>query len=115
VIDTVVTRRLSGLLGLGLRGRLVVVGVEQVRNAVERGRLVLAFVAPDGSRHSREKVVPLLRARRVPVLEHLSAELLGAAVGRRTTTAVGIIDRQLANGLREIVASGPGGTPEEAV
>jgi ribosomal protein L7Ae-like RNA K-turn-binding protein len=107
--------RLARLIGLGVRGRLVVVGVEQVRDAARRNRLQLAFVAPDGSRHSRDKVVPLLRARGVEMRDDLDAHALGAAVGRETTAAVGICDRHLAKGLREIVEEEPRRAPQEAV
>lgn len=107
------TRKLRGLLGLGVRARTVVVGVEQVRSAARRGRLRLAVVARDASRHSLEKVLPLLRARRVPVITELSASELGSAVGREVTAAVGVIDRDLANGIRAIAGRSPAGAPEE--
>lgn len=96
------TRRILALVGLGLRGRLAVVGVEQVRNAARRGNLQLALVAGDASRHSREKILPLLNARRVGVVDVPSAAELGQAVGRESAAAVGIIDRDLARGIREI-------------
>ena len=101
-----VERRLLGLVGLGVRARTVVVGVEQVRVAVRRGRVVLALVAPDASRHSRDKVLPLLAARRVRVIEGPSAASLGSAVGRDTVAAVGIIDPSLAAGVRRLVDPG---------
>jgi ribosomal protein L7Ae-like RNA K-turn-binding protein len=104
-------RRLLGLVGLGVRGRLAVVGVEQVRFAAKRGTLALAIVAPDASRHSLDKVVPLLNARRIRVIEGPSAAALGAAAGRETTAVVGIVDRNLAKGIREVVESGSGGAP----
>jgi len=91
--------RLLRLLGLGVRSRGVVVGVEMVRQEAKKGTLVLAVVAPDASRHSREKVVPLLRGKRVPVIEGPSAAALGAAVGREAAAAVGVVDRELANGI----------------
>ena len=83
----------------------MVVGVEQVRSAIKRGNVVFAVVAPDASPHSRQKVVPLLRARRVNFVEGPSAAELGAAVGREQTAAVGIVDPQLARGIRDLVAS----------
>jgi ribosomal protein L7Ae-like RNA K-turn-binding protein len=89
------------LLGLGVRGRGAVVGVERVREAVSRGTLVLAIVAPDASRHSLDKVVPLLTAKRVMVIEGPSAEELGRAVGRPSTAAVGVTDPNLARGIRD--------------
>jgi ribosomal protein L7Ae-like RNA K-turn-binding protein len=101
-----VVPKLLGLIGLGLRGRLAVVGVQQVRDAAARGRLRLAVIAPDASRHSMDKVVPLLNARRVECLQGPSAAALGAAVGRESAAAVGIIDHQLAKGIRALVESG---------
>jgi ribosomal protein L7Ae-like RNA K-turn-binding protein len=82
-----------------------VVGVERVRDAALHNRLAFAVVAPDASRHSLDKVVPLLNARRVRFVTGPTAGALGAAVGRETTAAVGIIDRQLAKGIRALVDS----------
>ena len=106
-MDRVVERRLLGLLGLGVRGRLAIVGVERVRDAALKGRLALAVVAPDASQHSLHKVIPLLEAKRIQVIEGPAAATLGAAVGRETTAAVGVVDRQLARGIRALVARGP--------
>jgi ribosomal protein L7Ae-like RNA K-turn-binding protein len=95
------------LVGLGVRGRGAVVGVERVREAAKRGKLQLAFVASDASKHSLAKVVPLLEARHVRVLNVASSSELGSAVGREQAVAVGIVDRQLARGIRELMDSGP--------
>jgi ribosomal protein L7Ae-like RNA K-turn-binding protein len=100
-------RKVLGLVGLGARGRLVVVGVEQVRIATQKGTVRLALVAQDVSRHSLEKVVPVLRARHVEVVEWPSAAELGGAVGRETTAAIGIVDQALAHGIRAAVAGAP--------
>ncbi len=61
-VDAAAERRLLGLVGLGMRARTAVVGVERVRDAARRGRLALAIVAPDASRNSLDKVLPLLAA-----------------------------------------------------
>lgn len=102
-LDAATQRRLLGLLGLGVRGRLAVVGVERVREAARRGRLRLAVIAPDVSHHSLDKVLPLLRAKRVTVLKGPAAATLGAALGREATAVVGVIDLQLAKGIRALV------------
>ncbi len=99
VMDANTERRLLGLLGLGVRGRGAVVGVERVREAARKGTLAVAVVAPDASRHSRDKVVPLLTARRIRIIEGPSAEVLGRAVGKESTAVVGITDRALAKGV----------------
>jgi ribosomal protein L7Ae-like RNA K-turn-binding protein len=106
-VDAAVTQRVLRMLGLGVRSRGAVVGVQQVREAARRGKLVLAVVASDASQHSLSKVVPLLVARRVLVVHAPSASDLGRAVGREQTAAVGVVDRQLAQGIRELMDSAP--------
>ena len=107
--------RLLRLVGLGVRGRGAIIGVEQVREGAKRNKVAYAVVAMDASRHSLDKVIPLLNARRVRFVEVPSAAELGGAVGRETTAVVGIVDRQLAKGIRELVESGSAGAPQEAV
>src|SRR3569833_8855 len=103
-------QRVMRLLGLGVRGRGAIVGVKQVREAARSNKVFLAVVATDVSENSLEKIVPLLNARRVRFIEVPSSVELGAAVGRDQTAVVGIVDRQLAAGVRQIVE---GGIPSE--
>jgi len=97
------TQRVLRLLGLGVRSRGAIVGVQQVREAAKRNKVVLAVVASEASRNSLDKLVPLLNARRVRFIEVPSAAALGAAVGRDQTAVVGIVDRQLAAGVSALV------------
>lgn len=106
-MDAAASRKLLRLLGVGMNGRLVVIGVQLVRDAARRGKLELAVIAPDASRNSLDKVVPLLRAKSIRIIEGPSASELGAAVGRESTAAVGVVDRQLARGIRALVESAP--------
>ena len=103
------------LVGLGIRGRGAILGVEQVREGAKKNKVAFAIVAMDASRHSLDKIVPLLNARRVRFVEVPSAAELGGACGRETTAVVGIVDRQLAKGIRALVESGSDGAPQEAV
>ena len=102
-MDEGMQRKLLGLVGLVVRARNAVVGVEQVRDAARKNKLRIAIVAPDASRHSRDKVLPMLLARRVTVIEGPTAAALGAAVGKETAAAVGIVDSALAAGVRRLV------------
>ena len=107
--------RLFRLIGLGVRSRGVVVGVNQVREAAKGNKLAFAVVASDASQNSLDKIVPLLNARRVRFIEVPSAADLGAAVGRDQTAVVGVVDRQLAAGLREAATIRRPLAPEEDV
>ena len=112
-MDPVQQRKLLGLIGLGVRGRGAIVGVERVRDAARRGKLFLAIAAPDVSSNSLDKVLPLLLARGVAVIVGPPAAELGSAVGRETTAVVGIVDRGLAKGIRALSPTPmPGGRTE---
>ncbi len=101
-VNAATERRVLGLVGLGIRGRNAVVGVEQVRMAARKGRLALAIVAPDASPHSRKKLLPLLSAAGVRVVQGPGAAALGSVAGRESTAAIGVVDPALARGLRKV-------------
>jgi ribosomal protein L7Ae-like RNA K-turn-binding protein len=105
-VQDTVAHRVLGLIGLGVRGGGAVVGVELVREAAKKGKLALAVIAPDASRHSLAKVTPLLEAKRIRIIEAPGAHRLGAAVGRESTAAVGVLDRNLPGGILAIVVAG---------
>jgi ribosomal protein L7Ae-like RNA K-turn-binding protein len=113
-MSEVARRKVLGLVGLGVRGRLAVVGAEQVREATRKGTVVLALVARDVSRHTLDKVVPILRAKQVVILEWPSAAELGAVVGRDSTAAIGIVDNALARGIRDAVGAGSSTEPTDS-
>ena len=101
-MDPLELRKLLGLVGLGVRGRGAIIGVQQVREAARRGKLHLAIAATDASSNSLDKVLPLLRATGVTVVSGPSATELGAAAGRETTAVIGIVDKGLAKGIRAL-------------
>lgn len=101
-MDEAQARRVLGLLGLGVRGRLALVGVDRVREAVKRGIVRVAVVARDASPNSRQKVDGLLAGRGVPTLYVAQATVLGQAAGREATTVIGVTDPQLAAGILAI-------------
>ena len=105
-MDDAAHGRLLRLVGLGLRGRGAVVGVERVREGVKKNKVAFAIVAADASRNSLDKIVPLLNARRIRFVEVPSAAELGGVAGRESAAVIGIVDRQLAKGIRSLVESG---------
>ena len=111
--ETLPAVKLLRLVGLGVRGRGAIVGVEQVREAARRGKLHLAVVASDAARNSMDKIAPLLKARGIALMTGPSAAELGAAVGREKTAVVGIVDSRLAAGIRALRESAPSGDREE--
>jgi ribosomal protein L7Ae-like RNA K-turn-binding protein len=90
---------LLGLLGLGYRGRRVVVGVDAVRSELQRGKCWCVVVAEDASPRAVDKVVRLALAKKVPILTGPRAAAIGAQLGKPPVMAVGVRDRALANGM----------------
>src|SRR4051812_48732969 len=113
--DSLPVDRILRLVGLGIRGRGAVVGVERVRESAKTGKLAFAIVASDAAQNSLDKLLPLLRARRISFIEVPSAAALGAVAGRDQTVAIGVLDRQLANGIRALTRTGSGRASEEGV
>ena len=87
------------LLGLGYRARNVVVGVDAVRQELQRDGLRCVVLASDASARAVEKVVRLAEGKSVPLLEGPDAETLGIHLGKPPVMAVGVRDRALADGI----------------
>ncbi len=95
-------RGLLGLIGLGYRGRRVVVGVEGVRKELQAGKCWCVVVAEDASPRAIDKVVRLATAKGVPLLPGPSAAAIGAQLGKPPVMAVGVRDRALASGMVQL-------------
>jgi ribosomal protein L7Ae-like RNA K-turn-binding protein len=112
-VNEATERKILRLVGLGVRARTAVVGVDQVRRAAERGKVHLGLGGgADAATNSRKKVLPLLAAKGVAVLEVPSAERLGGIAGRASTAAVGILDARLARGMKEAIETEGAGSSD---
>ena len=103
MITEVAKKKALGLVGLGLRGRMAVVGVAQARDAAKHGKLKVALVASDASKNSLDKITGLLSAHGVPVISGLSAAELGGMTGREAVAVIGVTDRGLAKGILDAI------------
>jgi len=93
---------LLGLIGLGYRGRRIVVGVDGVRKELQAGKCCCVVVAEDASPRAVEKVVRLASGKNVPLLIGPSAAAIGAQLGKPPVMAVGVRDRALASGMVQL-------------
>jgi ribosomal protein L7Ae-like RNA K-turn-binding protein len=96
---------LLGLVGLGYRGRRIVVGVDAVRRELQADKCWCVVVAEDASPRALERVVRLATAKRVPLLPGPSAAAIGAQLGRPPVMAVGVRDRALAGGMVQLATA----------
>jgi len=110
-------RRALGLVGLAARARNLVAGTAQVRVAARGRRLALVLIATDASANARGKVMPLLEATGIAMIEQFDRMTLGTAAGRAPLSAIGIMDASLATRIRSLLSTGempgPARAPEQ--
>ena len=95
--------RVLGLLGMAARAGAVISGTDRVREAARGEGVRLVLLARDASANSREKLVPLLTARGISHVIRYDRNELGAAIGRGPASAVGVMDRKLADRLQVLL------------
>jgi ribosomal protein L7Ae-like RNA K-turn-binding protein len=98
---------------MAMRAGAVVPGTERVREAARAGALRLAVMASDASDNSRGKLLPLLTACGISHVIRYERNELGAAVGRGPLSAVGVMDRALADRLLALLGDGSGAAGTE--
>ena len=94
---------LLNMLGLAARAGAVITGTERVREAARSGSLHYVLVASDASDNSRDKLLPLLDARRIAYAVVYDRAALGGAVGRAPLSALGITETKLARRVKELL------------
>ncbi len=100
------------LLGLAARAGALLPGTERVREAARKGSLRFALVAADVSDNSLDKLLPVLRKRRVPHAVMFTRDQLGQAVGKSPLSAVGITHPSFAAKLRALLPGAESGGAE---
>ena len=77
-------------------------------------RAVIVLLATDASGNARDKLLPLLAATGIEVIERFDRETLGAAAGRAPLSAIAITDASLAARIRSLLSAGTVPAPARA-
>lgn len=98
-IETLLVRRCVELLGLSRRSGLAVSGFEKVKTALKSGdKMAYLIAASDGAEDGRNKMVEMSRG--LNIASGLTAEELGAALGRDPVVHLVIKPGKLAQRLK---------------
>lgn len=100
-------RAVLGLLGIATRAGAVVTGTQAVRTAARAGKIHRVILARDAAAGQRGKLEPLLLARRIPYHIEFSQAELGAAIGRKPVSAVGLSNPSIAERAGALIGSLP--------
>ncbi len=96
-VERLLARRCLDLLGLARRAGLAVAGFEKVRGMLRAGKAAVVIAAVDGAEGGRAKLRAL--APHLPLIETLSANELGAALGNGPLVHAAVARGRLARRL----------------
>jgi hypothetical protein len=97
MVEKLLLRRAIESLSLAKRAGVIVAGFTKAKAAIERGGIGLMVEALDASRAERAR----LGGRDIPTVSVLSAEEMGAALGRENAVHVAVRDGAMAQRLRD--------------
>ena len=97
-VERMLVRRCQDLLGLARRAGQLVVGFDQVADALRHRRVAVLVAAVDGAWDGRRKLRALAGA--VPLVELLDRRELGCAIGRDEAVHLAVLPGGLAERLR---------------
>ncbi len=84
-------------LGLAQKAGKLASGDVAVRIAVKSGKAKLLLVAADAVPNSKKDMYYLAEMAGIPVLEVMTRDELGAAIGKAKRTAIAVTDRNFVN------------------
>lgn len=87
------------LLGLAMRGRNLVSGEFQTKEAVLKGSAMLVIIAEDASANTKKLFTDKCSFYKVPIFEYGTREELGRAIGKDLRSSLGVCDAGLANAI----------------
>ncbi|MBO8128816.1 MAG: ribosomal L7Ae/L30e/S12e/Gadd45 family protein [Peptococcaceae bacterium] len=89
------------LLGLGQKARSVTSGDEGVRAKLERRKVKLVIIASDAAASTKQDFSIMCRRYGVPYIVAGLKNELGAAIGKSPRAVVALLDKNLADKIRE--------------
>lgn len=101
--------RLLRFLGLAVRARQAVLGMEAVMKGIRSQNAKVVFVASDAGANSKKKVKDKCDYYQIPLIESIDRYLLGQACGRPNMVVVAVTDPGFAAKLLNYVGEFDGG------
>ncbi len=96
------SNKLISSLGLAQRAGKVLSGDFAVSDALKKEKVKLLLVAKDAAYNSKKELYRMATTANVTVLEILSREEIGIAIGKSPRVAVAIIDNNFANMIKSL-------------
>lgn len=88
-------------LGLAQKAGKLASGDVAVRSALKSGKAKLLLVASDAAPNSKKDMYYLAETANIPVMEVLTRDELGFAIGKAKRTAIAVLDRNFVNMIKK--------------
>ena len=88
-------------LSLAQKAGKIASGDFAVRSALKSGKTKLLVVAGDTAPNTKKDLVFMAQAAKVPLLEALTRQTLGGAIGKGNRTAIAVLDDGLAEMIKK--------------
>ena len=89
MVDALLHARLRGALGLAKKAGGIITGFAKVEAGLSRGEVTVLVAASDGAADGRQKLAHKARRDAVPIVDILTSEELGMALGRTNVIHAG--------------------------
>ena len=96
------SREIMNLLSMAQRARRIVSGSLAVEQAMKSGKAELLLIAGDAAEESRKKMVSLADRYKVPHVDALNREALGACLGKEYRAVAALTDAGFAARLKQL-------------
>jgi ribosomal protein L7Ae-like RNA K-turn-binding protein len=97
--------KVTALLRLAQKGRMVEVGKTAVSVLLKRNRASLVMLAADASEKVKHAIEKECNKKNIPIFIFSTKDDLGALFGRDTVGTIAISDRNMAHGIKKILNS----------
>ncbi len=94
-------KKIMGLLGIAEKAGKTASGGFLAEEALKAGKAYLTVVAGDASENTKKKMTEMCEKTRCPILFLSNKSDLAHAIGKETRSCVAILDRGLANAIRQ--------------
>lgn len=98
-----INQKICGLVGLARNAGRVVIGLDNIYDACDRGTCSLIITAADAAKNASKKALNISKLYEVPLAEsELTKSQLGHAIGFTEAAVIGIAHRGFAKAIIEL-------------
>ncbi len=101
-----IDRKILGLLGLAARARKIAYGADSVKLQIAKNKVRLLIISEEASERTKKDFIELSDKNKIHKIVAGNIEELSKTIGKSNKAVIGILDKELANGIIKIYNGG---------